>query len=105
MADKIYTIIHHAKLSEKAIEIFLVEIVNGLGGICLKFSSQGEIGYPDRLVILPNGVTAWFELKSKGKHPTPLQMYRHRQLEKLGQKVYVCDNKDEIVKILRSLTK
>ena len=83
----------HAEESEKAIEKYLTEQIKARGGICLKFASATEAGYPDRLICLPGGITVWAELKSKGKKPARLQQMRHAQLRKLGYRVYVIDSK------------
>lgn len=90
----------HSEVSEKAIEKYLTESVKTLGGICLKYSNANMVGYPDRLVCLPEGRTAWVELKSKGKKPTKIQLLRHEELARLGHEVHVVDNKaavDELI--------
>lgn len=91
----------HAEESEKAIEKYLAEQVKVRGGICLKFASATEAGYPDRLICLPGGITVWAELKSKGKKPTRLQQLRHARLRKLGYRVYVIDSKDGARELIR----
>ena len=65
MEKKIEKIVKHAEVSEKAIERYLSDSVKELGGICLKYSNPGMAGYPDRICLLPGGVTIWVELKSK----------------------------------------
>ncbi|WP_302612362.1 VRR-NUC domain-containing protein [uncultured Muribaculum sp.] len=95
---------HHADVSEKAIERYLVEraIQNGLP--CLKYSNPNMVGYPDRLLVLPGGSVIWVELKSKGRKPTKLQEIRIAELKAMGHMVKVIDNKsdiDELIKITR----
>ena len=51
---------------------------------------------PDRLVLLPDGVIAFVELKAPGKAPRPLQLARHRLLRSLGFRVYVIDGTEQI---------
>lgn len=91
----------HAEESEKAIEKYLTEQIKARGGLCLKFAGVAEAGYPDRLICLPGGITAWAELKSKGKKPARLQQMRHAQLRKLGYRVYVIDSKDGVRELIR----
>jgi len=102
MDKKIENIVRHADVSEKSIERYLGELVKKLGGICLKYSNAGMVGFPDRVVLLPGGVTVWIELKSKGRRPEKIQQIRIAQLERLGHRVYVADSKETIDGIFRS---
>lgn len=86
-------ITRHAEVSEKAIEKYLTEKVKGIGGICLKYSNPNMTGFPDRLVCLKGGRTAWVELKSKGKKPAKIQTVRMDELSRLGFDVYTVDSK------------
>ena len=81
---------------EKQIEKKLILMVKQQKGLALKFVSPGFAGMPDRLVILPDGIIAFVELKAPGKKPRPLQLSRHRLLRDLGFKVYVIDSVDQI---------
>lgn len=85
-------IARHAEESEKAIEQRLANKVRAMKGLCLKFASASMTGYPDRLVLLPQGRVAWVELKSKGKRPTRFQELRHEELKRMGFDVYVADS-------------
>lgn len=92
-----------SETSEKAIEKYLRERVKALGGVALKFSSAISTGYPDRLLHLPQGVTAWVELKSYGKTPTRLQLTRIKALRDLGLKVGICDSRESVDAFLKSI--
>ena len=94
--DKIENIVRHAEVSEKAIERYLCEVVKKLGGVCLKYSNPGSVGYPDRVAIMPGGRCLWFELKSKGRKVSKVQAIRIEQLASIGHTVYVCDSKESI---------
>lgn len=83
-------------MREKAIEQKLVKAVKQMGGICPKFVSPGFDGMLDRLVLLPFGKIAFVEVKAQNKKPRPLQKARHRLLQKLGFKVYVLDDTEQI---------
>lgn len=78
--------------SEKYLERKLVERIKAAGGLCLKFASVTEAGYPDRLCLMPHGRTLWVELKTTGRKPTKLQEIRHQELRERGFAVYVVDD-------------
>lgn len=81
---------------EKQIESRLSKSVKSVGGIALKFVSPGFAGMPDRLVLLPDERIAFVELKSNGQKPRALQLARHKMLKRLGFKVYVIDDVEQI---------
>lgn len=81
---------------EKDVEQSLVKAVKRTGGLCIKFTSPGMDGVPDRLVLLPEGRMAFVELKAPGKKPRALQIRRMKQLSTLGYKCFVVDNIDAI---------
>ena len=83
-------------MREKTVEQKLVAAVKARGGICPKFVSPGFDGMPDRLVLLPFGKIAFVEVKAPNKKTRPLQKARHRLLQKLGFKVYVLDDAEQI---------
>ena len=88
---------------EKQIDNMLTRSVKKAGGIALKFVSPSDAGMPDRLVLLPDGVCAFVELKAPGKTPRPLQVARHRMLRSLGYRVYVIDGIEQIGGMLHEL--
>lgn len=98
-------LINHSEVSEKAIERYLVKRVKAMGGICLKYSNPGEVGYPDRLCIFPNGVSRWVELKSKGEELRAIQLNRIARLLRMDHSVWVCDSKQAIDNLISSLSK
>ena len=87
-------------MREKTIEQALVSEVKMRGGMCPKFTSPGMDGMPDRLVLLPHGRFGFVEVKAPGEKPRPLQLHRHRQLRRLGIRVYVLDGLEQIGGIL-----
>ena len=90
-------------MREKQIEQKLTLMVKAAGGIAPKFVSPGFAGMPDRLVLLPNGVFAFAELKAPGMKPRALQVARHEMLRRLGFKVYVIDGTEQIGEMLNEL--
>jgi len=71
-------------MRERDIERKFVAEVKKNGGLALKFVSPGFDGMPDRLVLMPNGIMAFVEVKAKGKKPRPPQLSRHEMLRFLG---------------------
>lgn len=91
------------KLYERTIEQELVSRVKVMGGIAPKFTSPGFAGMPDRLVLLPHGRMGFVELKAPGRKPRQLQLVRHRLLQRLGFKVYVIDEINQIDGVLEEI--
>ena len=87
-------------MRERQIEQKLSLMVKRRGGICPKFVSPGFDGVPDRIVLLPEGRIAFVEVKAPGKKPRALQTSRHTLLRRLGFRVYVLDNEEQIGGIL-----
>lgn len=94
---------HHADVSEKSIERYLVEQAKQNGLLCLKYSNPNMVGYPDRLLVLPGGSVIWVELKSKGRKPTKIQQIRMSELTGMGHLVEVIDNKADIDKLIKTI--
>ena len=90
--------------SEKWLERYLQKEVKKLGGESFKWTSVNRRGVPDRIVVLPiNNVTFW-EVKSLGKKPTPIQLHMHHIFKAIGVEVYVVDSKKKIDVILKEVT-
>lgn len=87
-------------MREKTIEQKLVVEVKRRGGICPKWVSPGFDGMPDRLVFLPGRRFGLVEVKAPGEKPRPLQVSRHRLLERLGFRTYILDGAEQIGGIL-----
>lgn len=79
-------------MREKTIENKLKTAVKEKGGLCLKFTSPGFDGVPDRIILMSGGKMAFAEIKAPGKKLRPLQERRKRQLETLGFSVFCIDN-------------
>ena len=91
------------KLYERTIEQKLAARVRAMGGIAPKFTSPGFDGMPDRLVLWPGGRMGFVELKAPGKKQRALQMARHKLLRRLGFKVYVIDEINQIDSVLEEI--
>jgi len=88
------------RMREKITEQKLTKAVKNMGGIAPKFVSPGFDGMPDRIVLLPGGHIGFVEVKAPGEKPRPLQLSRHGLLRRLGFKVYVLDDEQQIGGIL-----
>lgn len=86
--------------AEAEVETRLVHEMSKMGGLCLKYFNPAQVGYPDRLCMLPDGVTFWVELKSPIGHERKIQKLRMESLKKLGQTVYVAHTCAEVEEIL-----
>ena len=99
----ITNLLRHSERSEKSIERYLFERVREMGGECLKYSNPNMAGYPDRVALLPGGMTVWVELKSRGARPRALQEVRISRLRELGHRVHVIDSKEGVDLMLGQL--
>ena len=88
---------------ERTIEQKLAARTRAMGGIAPKFTAPGFDGMPDRLVLLPGGRMGFVELKAPGKKPRALQLARHRLLRRLGFKVYVIDEINQLDSVLEEI--
>lgn len=89
---------------EKELEADLVQEIKALDGLCLKWTSPGTSGVPDRIILLPNGVTAFAELKRpKGYRIGPLQKYWAEKLEGMGFKHYFIRTESDLQQMMWDL--
>lgn len=86
-------------LKENRIEHLFVEQAKRRKIKTLKF---GFDGYPDRIVLLPEGRVIWVELKRPGQKPRPLQRRRALQLQRAGQEVVVVSTVEEVVRFWKN---
>ena len=73
-------------MRENVVEAALRRGVKARGGLCLKFTSPGNNGVPDRIVLWPGGQAQFVELKRPGRHiePGSLQESWQRELRRYG---------------------
>jgi Holliday junction resolvase len=77
---------------ESAIERRFLKWIKAQGWKALKMQGVGNKGYPDRLILMPNGLVAFIEFKRLNETPRPLQEARIKELKALGHNVGVFDN-------------
>lgn len=76
---------------ERDIENYLKAQINSINGLTFKFSSPGNAGVPDRIVIHKSKVV-FVELKAPGKKVRKLQQYQIDKIRKHGIDVVVIDS-------------
>lgn len=75
-------------MKESQLEGRLVRGIRAMGGKAYKFVSPGNVGVPDRLVILPGGQVLFAELKAEGGRLSAGQLMQIKELRRLGNEVY-----------------
>lgn len=89
---------------EKELEAKLVKAIKARGGYCLKWTSPGTTGLPDRIILLPGGRVAFAELKRpKGSRVGGLQKYWGRVLTGMGFMYRKIFAESEILSLLAEL--
>lgn len=85
-------------MSEKMIEKRLVEEVKRLDGLIYKFNSQANNGLPDRLIVFPNNLIIFVELKKpKGGITSKVQEYQLEKLKEKGCITFIISNITEVL--------
>ena len=84
------------ELKEKDVEKYLKDEIKKIGGIAYKFVSPGNAGVPDRLVLLPDGLMFFVELKAPGKKTRKIQDRQAGRIRRLGFKVEILDSKNKV---------
>ena len=87
-------------MKESTIERHLVEGVKRLGGMCIKFTSPGTPGVPDRLIITSEGRIIFAELKTEVGY---LSKYTIGQMMKRGADVRVVKGIDGVRQLLAEI--
>lgn len=81
---------------EKDIEKLFRDEIKKAGGKAYKFTSPGNDGVPDRIVMLPGGRIVFVELKTDTGKLSKLQELQCRQIAELGQTVRVIHGLAEV---------
>ncbi len=90
-------------MREATIEARLVREVRKLGGLCYKFTSPGNPGVPDRIVILPDGRTIFVELKTEIGRLAKIQQWQLEEMRKRGADVRVLKGLDQVMEFLEEV--
>ena len=81
---------------EKDIEKLFRDEIKKAGGKAYKFTSPGNDGVPDRIVMLPDGRIVFVELKTDTGRLSKLQELQCKQIAELGQTVRVLHGLTEV---------
>ena len=92
-------------MKESTIEARLVREVKKRGGLCYKFTSPGNPGVPDRIVILPGGTTIYVELKTEIGRLAKIQKWQIEELRRRGAVVRVLKGMDQVLAFLEEVDK
>lgn len=87
--------------SEKLVESTLVNLVKSKSGLCIKLVTTHFSGLPDRLVLLPDKVIFFVELKTTGLSAKKLQKKVHTMITKLGFEVYIIDTVQKVKDLIK----
>lgn len=90
-------------MKEKDIEQYLVKQAKAAGGKAYKWTSPGNAGVPDRIVMLPGGRVAFVELKAPGGKSTALQLNQQRFIASRGLPVTVVDSKEAVDQLIDNM--
>jgi hypothetical protein len=91
---------------EKAVEKYLREQMNEIGGLCYKWVSPGRKGVPDRICIFPpfakgsTGTVFFIEVKRPGEEPSGPQKREMERLVEKGQLVAIIDSKKGVDQLI-----
>lgn len=89
---------------ESEVESHLRTVAEKAGGLCIKFIPDYKRGFPDRILILPEGKLVWVETKRpEGGRVSGAQRVSHEVLRRLGQRVYLVLTKEQADTLVREL--
>lgn len=90
---------------EKSIENILRQAVEAEGGMCLKWVCPGHKGVPDRMILFPDGIIAFVELKRPGAKVKAggLQEWWQQRLVELGFPCYEISTVEQAKRFTRAL--
>lgn len=77
--------------------------VERIGGKMPKWVSPGNRGVPDRIAILPDGLTVYVEMKAPGKPLEPLQRKWRKELLAMGHRHYKIDSEEDIERFIQEV--
>ena len=90
-------------MKESAIEARLVREVKKRGGLCYKFTSPGNPGVPDRIIILPGGRTVYAELKTEIGRLAKVQQWQIEEMRRRGVDLRVLKGLDQVLAFLKEV--
>lgn len=92
-------------MRERDIEEHLKEKIEKLGGLCMKWSSPGCTGVPDRIVFLPGGRVYFVELKRESGRVRARQKVMIEKLMSLGCRAVVLSSLEEVEQFVQEVSR
>jgi len=90
-------------MREAQIEKRLCDMAKAKGAMCIKFTSPGLPGVPDRIVITADGRTIYVELKTEYGKLAGIQQWVIQEMRKRGVDVRVLRGMDEVKEFVKEL--
>lgn len=90
-------------MKESQVENLLKLYTEKAGGKSYKWVSPGCRGVPDRILIFPHGGVYFVELKAPTGTLSDIQKARIAEIERLGSKVWVVSNLDELSQFFQDI--
>lgn len=87
---------------ERELEEYFVNRAQSAGMLAFKFTSSGQAGVPDRILIA-NGRVLFVELKAPGKKPRPLQIETVRRMRRHGAFCYCISSREQVDRMIYDL--
>ena len=87
---------------ERDLEEYFAKRMKAAGILTYKFTSPGQAGVPDRILIT-DGRVLFVELKAPGKKPRPLQTETVRRMRKRGAYCYCISTREQVDRLLYNL--
>lgn len=84
-------------IQEKDIKTDIKNELEPLGWIVIFLIVSNKDGYPDVIANFYGKRVVYIETKVPGKHPTPLQKFRHDQLRERGFEVIVANSVNDVL--------
>lgn len=91
-------------MKESELEARIRNYARNKGCLCWKFTSPGNPGVPDRIIISPNGAVLFMEIKRPGEKPRPLQQYRINELTRHNARACYVDNFSDAIRHIAALS-
>lgn len=90
-------------MTESQIEYRLVKLVRERGGLCYKFTSPGNPGVPDRIVITPDGRTYFVELKTEVGRLSSIQKWQREEFRRCNSEIRVLKGLEQVKEFVREV--
>ncbi|MCL2213435.1 MAG: VRR-NUC domain-containing protein [Oscillospiraceae bacterium] len=87
-------------MSEKQIEKKMCDLIKSRGGLSYKFVSPNDPGVPDRIVITPQGVVWFVELKTEIGGARRLQKWQIERLSATGANVRLLKGWEQVAQFV-----